>query len=144
MTVIALSGVALLVCRGAESPNKPGGSPKYAFSLNKNSVEQKDVSGKSDTRRLFYRMMVSVLVVFILGAAAIYFSRRFGPRITNLTGRQIHVIETVRIGSNRTIHLIEVGGQMILIGATNEQITKLADLDLVSELNVPESVREGD
>ncbi|MHC4637055.1 MAG: flagellar biosynthetic protein FliO [Planctomycetota bacterium] len=144
MTVIALTGVAILVCKGAETPNKPDDSSQHAFSTNKNTVEQKNVPPGSDTRTLFYRMMVSVLVVFVLGGVAIYFSKKFGPRITNLAGRQIHVIETVRIGSNRTIHLLEVAGQKILIGATNEQITKLADVDLGSELNVPESVCEGD
>jgi flagellar biogenesis protein FliO len=144
LTVIALSGVALLVCKGADSSNKPADSAKYTFSMNKTNAVEKDVPGKSDTRTLFYRMMVSVLVVCVLGGAAIYFSKKFGPRITNLTGRQIRVIETVRIGSNRTVHLLEVGGQKILIGATNEQITKLADVDLDSELNIPDSVCEGD
>ena len=144
LTLIAMSGLALIVCRGAESPNKPAHSAKYTVSSNKNNVVEKDVPYKSDTRTLFYRMMVSVFVVFVLGAVAIFFSKKFGPRITNLAGRQIHVIETVRIGSNRTIHLLEVDGRKILIGATNDQITKLAEFQPVSELNVPQSGSEGD
>ena len=86
-------------------------------------------SGSSLSRReLFYKMMLAVLLVVILGAAAIYISKKFVPRITSLSGKKIQVIETVHIGQRKAIHLIKIGEQMLLVGSTNESITKLADI----------------
>lgn len=72
--------------------------------------------------------MVSVLLVISLGIAAIYASKRLLPKITNSPGRQIRVIETVHIGPRKSLHLLEIGNQRLLIGSTSESITKLADI----------------
>ncbi len=87
--------------------------------------------GKSDrpsSRELFFKMMVSVLFLIALGAAAIYVSRRFLPKITNLPGKKIRIAETVHLGPRKAVHLLEVGERRFLIGSTNENITRLADL----------------
>jgi flagellar biosynthetic protein FliO len=80
------------------------------------------------TRELFFKMMLSVLLVIALGAGVIYISKKFLPRITNLPGKQIRIIETVHLGSRKAVHLIEIGNQRFLIGSTSEGITKLADV----------------
>ncbi len=88
-------------------------------------------TGKSDrpsSRDLFFKMMVSVLFLIALGAAAIYVSRRFLPKITNLPGKKIRIAETVHLGPRKAVHLLEVGERRFLIGSTNENITRLADL----------------
>ncbi len=88
-------------------------------------------TGKSDrpsSRELFFKMMVSVLFLIALGAAAIYVSRRFLPKITNLPGKKIRIAETVHLGPRKAVHLLEVGERRFLIGSTNENITRLADL----------------
>jgi flagellar biosynthetic protein FliO len=72
--------------------------------------------------------MISVLLVGGLGAAAIYTSRKLLPRITNLPGKKIRIIETVHLGPRKAIHLVEIGNQQILVGSTNENIRKLADV----------------
>jgi flagellar biosynthetic protein FliO len=79
-------------------------------------------------QELFFKMMLSVLFVVALGAVAIYISRKLLPRITNLPGKEIHIVETVHIGQRKTVHLIRIGNQYLLIGSTNENITKLADV----------------
>jgi flagellar biosynthetic protein FliO len=81
-----------------------------------------------DTGEMFFKMMVLVLLVFALGAAAIYVSKRFLPRIANLPGKRIRIIETAHLGHRRTVHLVEIGGRRLLIGSTNENITTLADV----------------
>lgn len=74
------------------------------------------------------KIMFSVLLVVALGAAAIYVSRKVVPRITNLPGKQIHVLETTHLGPRKAVHLVKVGDQQLLIGSTNERITTLADV----------------
>jgi hypothetical protein len=55
----------------------------------------------SGNKELFYKMMLSVLLVVALGAAAIYTSRKLLPRITNLPGKEIRVVETIHIGPEK-------------------------------------------
>lgn len=93
------------------------------------------------TGTLFGKMMLAVFVVIALGSVAIYLSRKVLPKITNLHGKNIHVIETVHLGSRKTVHLIEVGSKRILIGSTPDNITKLADL---TEAFPDESIQNGE
>lgn len=80
------------------------------------------------TKELFFKMMVSVLLVVGLGAAVIYVSKRLLPKITARSGKKIKVIETVYIGPHKAVHLLKIDNQCLLIGSTNETITKLADV----------------
>jgi flagellar biosynthetic protein FliO len=73
-------------------------------------------------------MLVSVSLVIALGVAAIYVSRKLLPRIANLPGKQIRVVETAYIAPRKGIHLIQVGARRLLIASTNETITMLADV----------------
>jgi flagellar biogenesis protein FliO len=38
-------------------------------------------------------------------------------------------VETVHLGPRKAVHLIDVGHRRFLIGSTNENVTKLADLN---------------
>jgi len=97
--------------------------------------------GSDDNRvdgELFFKMILMVLLVVVLGAAAIYLSKRFLPRFTRLPGKRIQVCETIHLGPRKAIHLIKIGKQAILIGSTNENITRLADVtDELSEVDLP-------
>lgn len=91
------------------------------------------------TRELFFKFMVSVLFLIALGAGGIYVSKRFLPKITNLSGKEIRIAETVHLGPRKAVHLLEVGERRFLIGSTNENITRLADLtSTLTELSVRE------
>ena len=87
-------------------------------------------SDRPSSRELFFKMMVSVLFLIALGAAAIYVSKRFGAKITNLSGKEIRITETVHLGPRKAVHLLEIGERRFLIGSTNENITRLADLEM--------------
>jgi flagellar biosynthetic protein FliO len=133
--IAALSGY-VLVARHAQlaeaEPAKPlsdDTSPLFANDP-KPTVKPADNSG---TRELFFKMMLSVLLVVVLGVTAIYISKKFLPGITNLSGKEVRVVETVHLGPRRAVHLLKVGNKRLLIGSTNESITKLADITGVSE-----------
>ena len=74
------------------------------------------------------RAVLAVLFVLALLIAAIYVSKKLLPRITNLPGKEIRIVETVHLGPRKAVHLLEIGNRRFLIGSTNENITKLADL----------------
>jgi flagellar biogenesis protein FliO len=79
-------------------------------------------------REFFYKMLVSIVVVIVLGAAVIYVSKKLLPKIANLPGKQIRVVETNHLGQRKALHLIQIGSKRLLIGSTNETITMLADV----------------
>jgi len=94
-------------------------------------------ASSSGSQELLFKMMLSVLLVVVLGAAAFYLSRKLLPKIANLPGKQIHILETTHLGPKKAVHLIEIGNQWgpraagvkrLLIGSTSESITTLADV----------------
>ena len=99
----------------------------------------KNTNNGYGTRELFFKFMVSVLFLVALGAGGIYISKRFLPKITNLSGKEIRIAETVHLGPRKAVHLLEIGERRFLIGSTNENITILADLtSTLTELSVRE------
>jgi flagellar biosynthetic protein FliO len=82
----------------------------------------------SNSSELFYRTMLAVLIVIVLGISAIYVTKKILPKIANTSGKEIHIVETVHLGPRKSVHLIEIGNHRFLIGSTSENISKLADL----------------
>ncbi len=79
-------------------------------------------------QELFVRTMLAVVFVIVLGAAAIYVSKRLLPKIANRPAKEIRIVETVHLGPRRAVHLVQVGNRRFLIGSTNENIRKLAEV----------------
>ncbi|MGB2865507.1 MAG: flagellar biosynthetic protein FliO [Sedimentisphaerales bacterium] len=105
---------------GAESEN----SPLFA--------NDQDFFGKSEYNpvggEFSVRAVLAVLFVLALFIAAIYVSKKLLPKITNLPGKEIRIVETVHLGPRKAVHLLEIGNRRFLIGSTNENVTKLADM----------------
>lgn len=141
---------AMLVVSSAQSaagesePEKPKAESQNAkFTAGSLFASDPNFSNKqgnsSGNKELFYKMMLSVLLVVALGAAAIYTSRKLLPRITNLPGKEIRIVETIHIGPRKTLHLLKIGNQCLLLGSTGENITKLADVtDALADLPTQE------
>jgi len=133
-------GIAVLVVCTFQSAAV---EPKKALFNNSDSVFAKDANSsimpteEPSTMELFYKMMFSVLLVVVLGAAAIYISKKYGARITNLPGKKVRIIETVHLGPRRAIHLLKAGNKQLLISSTTESITRLADVtDALAETDL--------
>jgi len=128
----------LVVCSGSSTSSE---QQKQKFdNLSLTFENDSNVATQPDdihtTSELFFKMMLSVLLIVVLGAGAIYVSKKFGVRISNLPGKKIHVIETVSLGPRKAVHLLKIGNQGLLIGSTTESITKLADVtDVLSEMD---------
>jgi len=76
----------------------------------------------------FLRTMLAIVFVVVLGAAAIYVSKKLLPQIARVPGKEIRIVETVHLGPRRAVHLIDIGHRRFLIGSTNENVTRLADM----------------
>jgi flagellar biosynthetic protein FliO len=79
------------------------------------------------------RTVISICIVVALGVATIYVSKKFGARITNRPGREIHVLETAHLGPRKMIHLVRIGSQKLLVGSTSENITMLTEVTASSQ-----------
>lgn len=90
------------------------------------------------------RLMTAISIVMVLGICAYWFTRKFVPKLTKVQGKNVSVIETISLGSNRNLYLLEIGsGRKLLIGGTNENINLLADVtgSLSSQDPVPSALK---
>lgn len=128
--IIALS-LAVLAGFAVAAPNEPlqinASSPNSILARDPNFAFGAD--RQFNTGGLYWRMMLAVLLVLALGTAAYYVSKKLGGKIIKLPNRQIKLVETLYLGSRKTLHLIRVGDKSILIGTTPTTITRIAELD---------------
>lgn len=154
LTAVAAGGGLLVVCFGQSAPNqvdrRMGLAPPSLPSIGEASPtlhgrskektggrgdllfgKDSDFSGEynydSDTG-VYSTVIRAFLFVAVLGAAAFYVSKKLLPKITNLPGKEVRVVETVYLGPRKAVHVLEVGSRRFLVGSTNENITKLADI----------------
>ena len=89
------------------------------------------------TSGALWQMFASMLVILALGAVAIIFIKKVLPRFGlsaptggggPVRGGQMRIIETMRLGQQRSVHLVEVQGRRYLLGNTQNGITLLAEL----------------
>ncbi len=121
-------GAFMMVCKGKD------GQTNYQILSESNSaaINTEGLLNKPpeqlDTGRIFIKMVFALVIVVALGVGAIYLSKKLVPRITSSSSKEVQIIETVHIGPHRAVHLLKVGSRRILIGSTNENITRLADI----------------
>ncbi len=140
LAALILAGVLLPVVSRVAATSGPQQQGDFAISPKPEQVQGNDSDLQSEPgssgqqavvpggREFFYKMLASVLLVIALGVGAIYVSRKLLPRITNLPGKQIRVVETAYIAPHKGIHLIQAGTRRLVIASTNETITMLADV----------------
>jgi flagellar biogenesis protein FliO len=78
---------------------------------------------------LFFKMMLSIGLVLGLGGAGLYLSKRLLPRVTQRDGKEIHILETAYLGPRKALHLVEVGGQRLLIASTSDRVAMLTTVN---------------
>lgn len=114
--------------RTAPQPNESAETPSILSGAEPGDTNLLSPTNSAGTRELFFKMMASVVFVVVLGAAAIYASKRLAGKIANLPGKKIKIVETAHLGPKKAVHLIRIGDLYLLIGSTNDNITKLADV----------------
>jgi flagellar biogenesis protein FliO len=137
-SVAIFAALLFFICTAfAYSEQSSVNKDEKSFLSNSSSLtnfQQNSEAANGNLSSTLHRMMLAVSIVLILGVAGIYASKKILPKLAYTQGKKIKVVETVHLGSRKTVHLLEIGGQQILIGSTNDRITKLADIiDIVSE-----------
>jgi hypothetical protein len=106
----------------AETPDKLGvaGKPDPApFNLG---------TKEYDGGKLLWESLAAVIVVLALGGAGLFLVRRVVPRIGAARGKQIALVETLHLSPQRSVHLVQVGGRSLLVGASRDGLRLLADV----------------
>ncbi len=82
---------------------------------------------------LFRQFATAIGFVLVLGVGAFYVSRRLGPRWHPSRGRHLRVLDTIGLGPQRHIHLLEVEGRRLVIASTAQNIRLIAEVGESSE-----------
>jgi flagellar biosynthetic protein FliO len=137
MVIAIISGN---ICTCAEEPAPKQDEKTLTDNTNQTSSSNSGFNidmgdnGNLGVRQAAIKMTLAVLMVIVLGGAVIYLSRKILPGLSNMSGKNIKVVETVHLGPRKSVHLLKIGNQQILVGSTNENITKLADIsDLATD-----------
>jgi len=152
ITSVAICGFVLLLCSAGSESNsvKMQNQTVDVNQAQKTPAKQSTDIFSSDTdftgssamngMEIFYKTMLALVLVIALGAAAVFMTKKYLPKIAKLQGKEIRVIETVHLGPRKSVHLIEIGKRRLLIGSTNENIRKLADLtEFSSDMPIQEN-----
>jgi flagellar biosynthetic protein FliO len=91
-----------------------------------------DAAGYTESTPLFFAgiaVKLGAVLLLIVGGGVIL-RRWYGNRLHHGTDRQMHLVETVRLSPKQALHVVEVGGQHFLIGATDQSISMLSSVEL--------------
>ncbi len=118
--------------KGADGAAAPADRP------DRETGEKTDEGGGSDglfTRKkpgegtdLLGHSLAAVLVILVLGAAAIFVIKRLLPRLGISQGRRVSVLETVYLGPRKSLYVVQVGDRTLLVSGTRERLGLLADV----------------
>jgi flagellar biosynthetic protein FliO len=141
LVTIAMGSAVLVICSAQPASNSneskesgPGSNESKPDTKSEDSLFANDQDFFQESKynpvggEFSFRAIIAILFVLALFIAAIYVSKKFLPKITNLPGKEIRIIETIHLGPRKAVHLLEIENRRFLIGSTNESITKLADL----------------
>ena len=81
-----------------------------------------------NTSDLLSQSLAAVLVILVLGVAAIFVVKRLLPRIGVSQGKQVRVLETVYLGPRKSLYVVRVGERTLLVSGTRERLSLLADV----------------
>ncbi|GEM_PF-1211838 len=86
------------------------------------------------TAALFVNVLFKLGLVLLLIYSSVIILRRLQSSQNPRLRKGIKIIETTHLSPHRAIHLVQVGNQVYLIGATDHEVTMLSKVD-DTELN---------
>ncbi len=117
-----LAGVALLLAA-------------YPAFAQESPPEAPDVGGEVggfspwDWINLGLKLGIVLLIIWAVVFGMRWYLRRSGGFAGSGPGRQLQILESRSLGPNRSIQLVRVGGRAVLIGVTQERVTRLIEID---------------
>lgn len=102
--------------------------------LPQSSPSAGDTSSLNSTGFAFSVFLKLGVVVLIIAGLAIVI-RRMQVKTRGTTTKRVEVIETVHLSPHRTLYLVTVDSKRILIGATDQSLTTLYQLEKTDDLD---------
>jgi flagellar biosynthetic protein FliO len=68
-------------------------------------------------------------VLLLIVASSVIFRRWFQPGFNGKSTRQLHLLETVRLSPKQALHLVSIGDQQLLIGATDQNVSLITQVE---------------
>lgn len=85
--------------------------------------------GSDFTAALIWDVLWKTAFVLAILYGAMWALRRFsGRQLLARKGPSISVVETAHLGPGRAVHLVNVGNKIVLLGATSQHVSLLAEL----------------
>ncbi|HUT02214.1 MAG TPA: flagellar biosynthetic protein FliO [Phycisphaerae bacterium] len=81
-----------------------------------------------DSGGLLGQMVACVLVILVLGGAAVFVAKRYLPRVRPGGGQRIRVVDSAYLGPRKQLHVLEVGGQRFLVASCRDRVTMISEL----------------
>jgi flagellar biosynthetic protein FliO len=72
--------------------------------------------------------LIAIGFVALLGCGTFYFSKKVGPKLAGSKGKNILVSDSISLGKNKTLHIVEIDNKKLLIGCTANSINTLTEL----------------
>lgn len=82
-----------------------------------------------DSPTWMINVMLSFVLVILLIIGSAIVARRWMLGVGPSKDRRMQVVETLVLNPKRALHIVKVGDQMLLIGATDQTINLLSELD---------------
>lgn len=99
------------------------------FSLNGGTEAPRDPLGS--TPLYFAGAFIKLIVVLLLIFGSAIFARRWlQPGLQGRSVRQMRLVESVRLSPKQALHLVSVGDQQFLIGATDQNVTLISPVEV--------------
>lgn len=93
---------------------------------------------KKSTTSPVLRMVLSLIVVVVMGLALTFFTKWWSKRNTkSLDNNKIRMLTQHHLGPKKSLAIIQVAGESILIGVTDQNINMIKTLSLLDE-EIPE------
>lgn len=74
-----------------------------------------------------FAKLIGVLLLIVL--SSVILRRWFQPGWNGRSTRQLRLLETVRLSPKQAVHLVSIGDQQLLIGATDQNISLLTHVE---------------
>ena len=92
----------------------------------------------STTENPVFKMILSLAVLGVLASAGFLYIKRSGFKNTKLKANQIKILTQYHLGPKKSLAIIRVAGESILVGITEQNISLIKTLSLLDE-EIPET-----
>lgn len=146
---VVLAGLLVGQAWAAERPapvsapaSQPASAPAPSDRLALWDANRLDYRTRDEISLPWAQMAASILILIVLGAAALMVTRKVLPRLRPPAGRSVRVIETTYVAPRQALHLVEVAGRRYLLAGNKEGLSMLTEVGGSFEQHVQERLKQ--